>query len=74
MLRLELSDDEARELDTALTAQRHVLSAELNKADIRQYKHDLRERLDRLDLIAARLKQEAEPDDVEPPDESVPVG
>jgi len=74
MLRLELSEDEVRELATALTAQLHVLRAELNKADIRHYKHDLRERLDRLELIAARLEREAEQDQAEPPDAGNPVG
>jgi len=74
MLRLELSEDEVRELATALTAQLHVLRAELNKADIRHYKHDLRERLDRLELIAARLEHEAEQDRAEPPDAGNPVG
>jgi hypothetical protein len=55
MVRLDLSDDEARELDAALTAQLHVLRAELSKADIRHYKHDLRDHLDRLEQVAALL-------------------
>jgi hypothetical protein len=59
MVRLDLSDDEARELDAALTAQLHILRAELSKADIRHYKHDLRDRLDRLEQVAARLAREA---------------
>lgn len=58
-MRLDLSDDEASDLGTALTAQLHVLRAELNAAEIRQFKHDLRERLDRLERIAARLEREA---------------
>ncbi len=58
-MRLDLSDDEASVLGTALTAQLHVLRAELNAAEIRQFKHDLRERLDRLERIAARLEREA---------------
>ena len=74
MVRLELSDDEAHDLETALTAQLHILRAELSKADIRHYKHDLRERLDRLEQIAARLEHEAEADRAEPPDAWVPVG
>jgi hypothetical protein len=74
MVRLELSDDEAHELATALTAQLHVLRAELSRADIRHYKHDLRERLDRLEKVAARLEHEAEADRAEPPDAWVPVG
>jgi hypothetical protein len=74
MVRLELSDDEAHDLETALTAQLHVLRAELSRADIRHYKHDLRERLDRLEEIAARLEREAETDPTQPPDAWVPVG
>jgi hypothetical protein len=58
MVRLDLSDDEARELDAALTAQLHILRAELSKADIRDYKHELRDRLDRLEQVAARLVRE----------------
>lgn len=55
MLRLDLTDDEARDLGDALTAQLHSLRYELSAADVRQFKHDLRERLDRLEQIAARL-------------------
>ena len=55
MLRLDLTDDEARELGDALTAQLHSLRFELSAADVRQFKHELRERLDRLEHIAARL-------------------
>jgi hypothetical protein len=55
MVRLDLTDDEARELGDALTAQLHSLRYELNAADVRQFKHDLRERLNRLEQIAARL-------------------
>ena len=59
---LELSEDEARDLGTALTEQLHILRAELSAADIRRFKHDLRERLDRLERIAARLQHEAASD------------
>lgn len=55
MVRLELSDDDARELSEALTAQLHRLRFELSAADARQYKHELRERLDRLERVAAQL-------------------
>jgi len=55
MVRLDLTDDEARELGDALTAQLHSLRYELSAADVRQFKHDLRERLDQLEQIAARL-------------------
>ena len=60
MVRLDLSDDEARELDTALTAHLHVLRAELSRADSREYKHDLRDRLERLEKVAARLASAAD--------------
>jgi hypothetical protein len=53
---LDLSDEEARDLGTALTEQLHILRAELSAADNRKFKHDLRERLDRLERIAARLE------------------
>ena len=56
---LELSEDEARDLGTALTEQLHILRAELSAADIRRFKHELRDRLDRLERIAARLEHEA---------------
>jgi hypothetical protein len=59
MLRLDLTDDEARELGDALTAQLHSLRFELSAADVRQFKHDLRERLERLEHIAARLAIES---------------
>jgi hypothetical protein len=55
MRQLELSDDEARELDSALTAHLHVLRAELSRADSREFKQELRERLDLLEEVAARL-------------------
>jgi len=66
-MRLDLSDDEARDLGTALTAQLHVLRAELTAAEIRQFKHDLRERLERLERIAARLENEAGPGEAAAP-------
>jgi hypothetical protein len=55
MVRLDLSDEDARELSDALTAQLHSLRVELSAADVRQFKHDVRERLERLEHIAARL-------------------
>jgi hypothetical protein len=54
MPRLDLTDDEARELGSALTAQLHSMRVELSAAEVRQFKHDLRERLDR-SAVAARL-------------------
>jgi hypothetical protein len=59
-MRLDLTDDEARELGSALEAQVHRLLFELSAADLRDYKHELRERLDRLERIAARLASEAQ--------------
>ncbi|HXU05308.1 MAG TPA: hypothetical protein VN903_30320 [Polyangia bacterium] len=59
MLRLDLTDDEARELTDALTAQLHALRFELSGADVREAKHELRERLDRLEQVAARLAIES---------------
>jgi hypothetical protein len=59
-MQLHLSDDEARELDSALEAQLHVLRFELSAADRREYKHELRHRLELLERIAARLAGEAE--------------
>ena len=59
MVRLELSDEEARELGSVLEAQRHRLLLEVSAADVRHYKHDLRDRLDRLEGIAARLTYES---------------
>ena len=59
-MRLDLSDDEARELGSALEAQLHTLRFELSAADAREYKHELRARLERLERVAARLASEAE--------------
>jgi hypothetical protein len=59
MVRLELSEDEARELSEALAAQLHSLRFELTAADARQFRHDLRERLNRLERVAALLAREA---------------
>jgi hypothetical protein len=59
-MRLDLTDDEARELSSALEAQLHGLRFELSAADNRDYKHELRDRLERLERIAARLAGEAQ--------------
>jgi hypothetical protein len=63
MVRLELSDDEARALGDALEAQLHSMRFELSAADIRDFKHDLRDRLERLERIAARLNYESYAED-----------
>ena len=60
MMRLDLSDDDARALAEALKAQLHSLRFELSAADIRHFKHDLRERLEQLEQIAARLDRASE--------------
>ena len=59
-MRLDLTDDEARELGSALEAHLHSLRFELSAADSREYKHELRERLERLERIAAQLAGEAQ--------------
>jgi hypothetical protein len=72
MPRLDLTDEEARELSDALTAQLHSMRVELSAAEIRQFKHDLRERLDRLEQIAARLAREVEPDEEDTTERRLP--
>ena len=47
---------EARELEVALEAQLYELRVELARAALRDYKAELRGRLERLELVAARLK------------------
>ena len=54
---LELSDDEARELSTALQIRIHGLRAELAAADARAYRAELRRTLDRVERIAAQLAE-----------------
>jgi hypothetical protein len=63
MPRLDLTDDEARDLAGALTAQLHSLRVELSAAEVRQFKHDLRQRLDRLEKVSARLAGQLGSDD-----------
>ena len=58
MVRLELSNEDASALSDALTAQLHSLRFELRAADARQFRHDLRERLERLEHVAAMLASE----------------
>ena len=58
MVRLELSNEDASALSDALTAQLHSLRFELSAADARQFRHDLRERLERLEHVAALLASE----------------
>jgi len=74
MVRLELAEDEAQELSDAITAQLHVLRAELSAADIREFKHELRERLDLLEAAAARLAHEIAAAEAQAPDHFAPAG
>ena len=53
--RLELTDDEARELKLALETQTHRLRVELINADARDFKAGLREELTRLERVTERL-------------------
>ena len=57
MIRLELDDAEAEDLRRALSVHLVELRAELAAADAREYRAELREELDRLERIAARLEQ-----------------
>ena len=73
MVRLDLSDEEAGELAEALEAQLHSLRFELSAADIREFKHDLRDRLDNLEQIAARLERKTELDATQSADDVYPA-
>jgi len=57
MKRLDLTDDDASELDAALTRELHGLRTELAAAEDRAFRANLRARLDRLEGIAARLSE-----------------
>ena len=52
---LNLTDEEARDLDTALLIYLDELQREVLHTDRRELRHDLRERLERLEGIKARL-------------------
>lgn len=58
-----MSEEEAVELRTALDVHLVELRAELAATDAREYRADLRKRLDRLERIAARLN--ASPDAIQ---------
>jgi hypothetical protein len=53
--RLDMSDEEAVELRTALNVHLHEMRTELTATEAREYKADLRNRLERLERVAARL-------------------
>jgi hypothetical protein len=57
VIRLDLDDEEVQELKSALSVHLIELRAELAIADAREYKAGLRQQLDRLERIAARLEQ-----------------
>ena len=54
---LDLTEEEARELSTALEIRLHGLRAELAAADAREYRAGLRHILDRVERIAAHLAE-----------------
>jgi len=58
-VKLELSDDELRELTLALEEQRHGLMIELTNADAREFKDRLRAQLEKVETLAARLESSA---------------
>ena len=61
-VKLEFTDDELRELTLALEEQRHGLMIELTNADAREFKDRLRARLEKVEMLAARLESfEASP-------------
>jgi hypothetical protein len=56
---LSLTPEEARDLKLALDVRLHSLRVELTFTDTYEYRSFLRNRLDRLEAIAARLDAEA---------------
>jgi hypothetical protein len=57
---LSLTPDEARELKLALDVRLHSLRVELTFTDLHDYRIFVRNRLDRLEAIAARLEAAGE--------------
>lgn len=55
-VRLDLKPSEVHELELALDAQLYELRVELARAEIRDFKAELRQRLERLEEVAARLR------------------
>lgn len=55
---LSLSPEEVRELRQALEDHLHSLRVELAAADLREFKTELRHRIERLEAISARLKSQ----------------
>lgn len=56
MPELKLTTDELPELKQALDNYLHSLRVELARADIREFKDQLRQRIERLEAIDARLE------------------
>jgi hypothetical protein len=56
MPELNLTPDELRELKQALDDHLHSLRVELASADLREFKAELRQRIDRLEAITARVR------------------
>jgi hypothetical protein len=56
MPELNLTADELRELKQALDDHLHSLRVELASASLRDFKENLRHRIERLEAVAARLK------------------
>jgi hypothetical protein len=57
---LRLTTDEAHELKLALEVRLHALRVELTSTDTLDYRALLRDRLDRLESISARLDEDGE--------------
>jgi hypothetical protein len=64
---LRLTPDEARDLKLALEVRVQALGIELGGTDTREYRAILRERLERLETILARLDDDAHPDSLARP-------
>lgn len=52
---LNLTQEELRELKQALNDHLHSLRVELAGADLREFKAELRQRIERLEAVAARV-------------------
>ena len=57
---LRLTTDEAHDLKVALEVRLHELRVELTSTDTLDYRALLRDRLDRLEAISARLEDDGE--------------
>lgn len=53
---LEIGEDESKELAGLLDARLREMLHELNHTDDRDYRHDLRRRIDCLERVRARLR------------------